>query len=122
MKLLLVGIMSLAGATSAEATEAWTCTYTLGFTNEPQLKRFEISPPDLIDTGTNEHYRILQNNDYGIVATDTISEIQSGLKAPSVGAFTVVINKDTSEFWQAIMATGREANLVTQWHGKCLKD
>jgi hypothetical protein len=49
--------------------------------------------PDLIDTSSQDHYRILQNNDYGLVATLAVSGFQEGQKDPAVGAVSIVINK-----------------------------
>jgi hypothetical protein len=128
--MVLMGVALLASATSAKAAEAWTCTYFFDEApvgNEPSpLVRFEVSPPDLIETKSHQRYPILQNNNYGIVATSSISEIEEGQKDPTVGAATVVINKGTGEFWWGTTIAGmvplmaREVNKPV--HGKCLKD
>jgi hypothetical protein len=126
--LVLVAVL-IAFASPAEATEVWTCTYTsqnrafVPTHTDPERVRFEVSPPDLIDTGNHEHYRILQNNDYGLVATTSWSEAQNGLKSPVVGARTVVVDKGTGEFWWAMTSvSGAQVALVYQLNGKCLKD
>jgi hypothetical protein len=119
----------IALASPAEATEIWTCTYTEGTRavvpshTDPQLVRFSVSPPDLIDTANEEHYRILQNNEYGLVATTSWSEVQNGMKNPVVGARTVVVDKGTGEFWWAITSvSGAQVALAYQINGKCRKD
>jgi hypothetical protein len=113
-------------ASPAAATEVWTCTYAyqtravVPTQTPPQLVRFEVSPPDLIDSANREHYRILQNNDYGLVATKSWSEVQNGLKSPVVGARTVVIDKGTGEFWWAMTSVNAQAVIADQVNGKCL--
>jgi hypothetical protein len=115
-------------ASPAAAIEVWTCTYTYQSravvpTQTPrELVRFQVSPPDLIDSAKSEHYRILQNNDYGMVATKSWSEVQNGLKGPVVGARTVVIDEGTGEFWRAMTSVSAQAAMVEQINGTCLKD
>ena len=120
-KSLLFALGLLACATSAEAAEVWTCTYT----DEGSLVRFAVSPPDLIDGNTHEHYRILQNNDYGLVATLSVSGIQEWQKAgnsPAVGAVSIVVNKGTGEFWWNNTFAGAAPIPNGSAHGQCLKD
>jgi hypothetical protein len=123
MKSLIVAVGVIACATSAQA-EAWTCTYILDGSTEPILHRFQLSPPDLIETTYNEHYRVLRNNDYGLVATEAISRIEEGQQRATVGAHTVVINKETGEFWWHMLITGQGADynaLNKPIKGKCIK-
>jgi hypothetical protein len=126
MNRLLIMLAFLSCATCAEAAEAWTCTYTVpigsGTVSDPVLTRFEVSPPDLIEAKHHHHYRILQNNDFGLVAASSISEIEEAQKDPTVGAFTVVINKRTGEFWLSTTIAGQAAVVNQPVHGKCLKD
>ena len=123
---LMVAFALLSIATSAQAAEVWTCTYTytvrMGTPPEPWLIRLEVSPPDLIDSGSQQHYRILQNNDYGLVATLGISEIQAGQKDPTIGAVSIVINKGTGEFWWNTTISGPSPEPNGSSQGKCLKD
>jgi hypothetical protein len=81
-----------------------------GTVSDPVLTRFEVSPPDLIDAKHHHHYRILQNNDFGLVAASSIAEIEEGQKGPTVGAYTVVINKGTGEFWLGTTIAGQAAD------------
>jgi hypothetical protein len=119
----------IALASPVEATEVWTCTYAppsravVANHTGPEHVSFEVSPPDLIDTAKDEHYRIMQNNDYGLVATSSWSEVQSGLKSPVVGARTVVVDKGTGEFWWAMTSvSGTQVALAYQINGQCLKE
>jgi hypothetical protein len=133
MKSLIVGLISLACATSVEAAEVWTCSYATQ--GEPGFYRFELSPPDLIETVppffisfNREHYRILLDNDYGLVATLSISEIEVADQKATVGAWTLVIDKETGEFLLSGAIAGTISGEVPpEWnhqpvHGKCLKN
>jgi hypothetical protein len=97
--------------------------------------RFEIANTDLIETKAEAHllvptppgthYHILQNNDYGLVATYSVSGIlEGGGKDPYVGATSVVINKTTGEFfWAEAITTNNETIHLNQTHqGKYLHD
>jgi len=72
------------------------CSY-VGRAHAAGLARFEVSPPDLIESELQEHYRILEKNDYGIVAASAAAQVKERAKKPTVGATTVVIDKGTGE-------------------------
>jgi hypothetical protein len=123
--LLLPGIIALAISAHAVETwtETWTCTYSTAVDNRPTVTRFEVSPPDLIETNFHQTYRIEKNNDYGLVATSSISEIKRGHKEPTVGAVSVIINKMTGEFWWvSAITTGQPPAVNQPAHGKCIKN
>jgi hypothetical protein len=126
MKYLIVAITLLACANPARAVERWeeywTCTYA-DASAKPVSLNFELSPPELVETASfHVHYRILQNNDYGVVAASSISEIEPGHTQPTVGAVTVVINKGTGEFWLATTIAGQSAAAHQPVHGNCRKN
>jgi hypothetical protein len=81
-----------------------------------------VSPQDLIEANSHQTYRIQKNNDYGIVATSSISEIEQGHKEPTVGAVSIVINKMTGEFWWVSAIAGQPAAVNQTGQGKCIKD
>lgn len=57
--------MDLSGAESADRTAS-------------RETRFELSPPDLIDDQHQRRYRIVQNDDFALVATAPVSQIEKG--------------------------------------------
>ena len=127
MNWLLIVLAFLSCATCAEAAEVWTCSYPSD--GVQGLGRFEVAPPDLIDADAQEHYRILENNAYGLVATSSASRERPEWDwkwkpgdPPQVGAASIVINKETGEFWWGWMFAGggRVPNEMT--HGTCRKD
>ena len=127
MKSLTLAAGIIACAMSAQAaekwTETWTCTHSSASDHRPTVTRFEVSPPDLIETDFHQTYRIEKNNDYGLVATSTISKIEQGHREPTVGAVSVVINKMTGEFWWVSAITSELPAAVNQpAHGKCIKE
>jgi hypothetical protein len=123
---LLVATGLIASVTAAQA-EAWTCSYLLEGIKEPFLSRFRVSPSELIETKHNDRLRLLQNNRYGLVATNAVSAIEEGQTKATVGANIVVINKETGEFLSHTAITGpgaaiwRDLNLQAV-KGKCIKD
>lgn len=126
MKLLIVASAAIACAISAHAaetwTETWTCTHTSASDKRPTITRFEVSPPNLIETNFHQTYRIEKNNDYGIVAISPVSEIEKGHKAPTVGIVSIVIDKMTGEFWWVTAIAGKPAASNQPARGKCIKD
>jgi hypothetical protein len=124
---IIATLLFVVGAANGAWAEAWTCTYMIEGLKEPLLNRFLILGNELVEAKTNDHYRLLQNNEYGLVATYAISEIEEGQKKPSVGVIAIIINKTTGEFmWEnAIIGYDpslKSLKLDTPVKGKCLKD
>ena len=114
-----MGVTLLAAATSAEGAEVWTCSSRDA--GSLVLTRFVLSPPDLIDDHTNEHYRIVQNDDHALVAT-RVNVDQEGAFS-EVYAQTVVINKTTNEFGIAyFMPSHQGQHGQPPRRGNCLKN
>ena len=103
-------------------TETWTCTHSSTSDNRPAIIRFEVSPPNLIEANFHQTYHIEKNNDYGIIATSSISEIEKGHKDPSVGAVSIIINKTTGDFLWVSAIAGQSAAVNQPVQGKCVKD
>ena len=80
-----------------------------GGLKEPLLHRFLVSRNELIEAKTNERYVLLQNNEYGLIATYAFSGIEDGQVKPRVGATTIIINKATQEFRWEEATTGYDA-------------
>ena len=122
MRIIAALVFVVAAASNAQA-EAWTCTGVMeGF--KEAFRRFVVLKTEVIEAKTNEHYRLLQNNEYGLVATSSISEIEQGQDKPTVGASTVVIDKTTNEFrWETIiMGVAPLVGANTPVRGKCIGD
>jgi hypothetical protein len=127
MKSIVLACAALFCATAANADEVWTCSYeplsSQSVTAEPKFLRFRLSPDGLIETTHGDHYRIVENNDYGLIATLPIATIKPGQNVPTVGAATVAINWGTQEFWLAKGSPGQlDPDIHPPVHGKCLKD
>jgi hypothetical protein len=131
MKSLLMGLALLACATSAEATEAWTCSHSVIVDpmignnppfGQPEITRFELSPPDLIYDQHQRRYHIVKNDDYALVAAASVSQIKEGEKKPTVGAWTLAINKVTGELGLAVVWAAIGPFTGQTVHGTCLKD
>jgi hypothetical protein len=122
MRALIAAAGIVATATSAQA-ETWTCTFVTDGSNEALLFHFQVSATELIEPKYDGHYQILQNNSYGLVATEAISKIEEGQQKPTVGASTVIIDKATGEFlWGTFIAGLKDDGLGKPVRGTCIKD
>jgi hypothetical protein len=122
MKSLLMVLVSLALATSAEA-ETWTCSPN--GTPTSVLLRFTIFPPDVIFSLREDvRLRIVHNDDYGLLAAGSATMTKEMLSADKVWVYAVAINKVTGAFSighvKATLDAADVDDLVQ--HGKCLKD
>lgn len=127
MKSLALACVALCCATIANAEEMWTCSYaplsSQSVTTDPKFLRFQLSPDGLVETTQAHHFQIVENNDYGLIATRPISTIEQGQSTPTVGATTVVINRGTQEFWLAKGSPGQfDPAIDPPIHGRCLKN
>jgi len=106
-------LANLAAPAIAQAEDAWSCNYSGPLSTGPTLIRFQVSGTTLIEAEFKDRYSILENNEYGLVATHAVSRVEKDHKQPTIGAFTVVISKGTGEFWLATAIAG-ESNTVNQ--------
>jgi hypothetical protein len=108
---------------TANASENWTCTYKDSSAKEPTLVSYQLAGNDLTQvwpSGTTSSFQVVQNNEYGLVGISSISEVEPNQAEPTVGAFTVVINRQTKEFWLATTIAKQPA-LNEIVHGPCVK-
>jgi hypothetical protein len=137
IKTLLMGFALLACATSAHAAETWTCPRH-GIAIE-SMKRFTVSAPDTLDetdilprlgATAPDHYRIVQNDGYQLVATRltymmTSEGVASGVQKLAI--VTVAINKMTGEYAFADFNVSErdaraEGTVDGVEHGQCFKE
>jgi hypothetical protein len=121
---IIAALVFVVAAASKAQAEAWTCTGVMEGLKEAFLRRFVVLKTEVIEAKTNEHYWLLQNNEYGLIATSSISEIEQGQDKPTVGASTIVIDKTTNEFrWETIiMGVAPLVGANTPVRGKCIGD
>jgi hypothetical protein len=110
--------------TFANADEIWTCTYPgLSDDRRPVIVRMKQKGEFLVEEQFGTEYKILQNNEFGIVATMSLSKIERNLdrSEPSIGARTYVIDKRTGELlWSNTFL--RESDQVNApVHGSCIR-
>jgi hypothetical protein len=107
---MILATVLLACGAPAKAAEVWNCSASLMDGTEVSatnfLFHFELSPPDLIETkyavftAKEDYCRILQNDDYGVIATyANIVAPQPPKVGGGVNGFTIVIDKITGVFW-----------------------
>jgi hypothetical protein len=114
----------MAASTCASADEIWTCTYP-GFSQDrrPVIQRYRQQGDILdVDQGSwREEYRMLENNQFGLVASSSISKIEPNQSEPSIGARTIVINKRTGEFLWSNLFLGEPDRVNSPVHGTCIR-
>ena len=105
----LICILVAIASRAALAQSVWTCTWP-GYGNggKPVIGRFRVVGNDVVDDKWQLHYKILQNNTYGLVAAWSISEIEPNLRYPSVGTFLIVIDKQTNVFKTSTVTIGEQ--------------
>ena len=106
LALLALVFCSQAEAQTPGAQETWICAYTWSSPDQTVIVKFQIDDDDLIAGSDNniggdfiptkERFRILQNNDLGIVAAHSFAEIERN--QPAIGAFVVIIDKRSGKF------------------------
>lgn len=113
---------------AARADEIWACTFVSKISKAPILIGYKVIGDELLETfgsGTQDRFKLLQNNRYGLVGVSSISEIEPGQTRPTVGGSMVVIDRVTREFWFATTITGQPAPLtkfINQvGRGSCIK-
>jgi hypothetical protein len=81
------------------AGESWVCAYP-GYSadNRTVIERFTVDGDFLVEAEFGLRYKILQNNEFSIVAAWSISEIEPNHSEPSIGAFVVIIDKKDGSF------------------------
>src|SRR5215471_1254807 len=96
---VLLWLASLSVLESVQAADVWICTYP-GFTADrrPVIVRFKEQDGFMVEEEFGTKYRILENNEYGVVATWSISLIEPGHATPSIGSMTFLIKKKTGDF------------------------
>jgi hypothetical protein len=108
-------------AQQASADETWTCTFASSFLKQPMSVTYHLVNANLTQissTGVSSNLQIMQNNQYGLVAISPISGIEQDQTTPTVGAITVVIEKQTKKFWLSTIVND-QPNATTLYQGAC---
>jgi hypothetical protein len=96
------------------ATESWVCAWPSYLDGKkPVIVRFKVDGEDLVEEEKfGLRYKILQNNEFSIVAAWSISEIERNQNKtePSIGAMVVIINKKDGSFRRSNTILGEEGD------------
>ncbi len=119
-------IVILSGQRQARADENWACTFKETATEKPTPVSFRFNKRELQLRWPNwavVSLAIQKNNQYGVVAIRTFSELEPNETVPTVGAVCVVLNRMTHEFWlsDAMGGTLPGVNLTAIHHGACIE-
>lgn len=110
-------------ATVTEVGENWTCAQQgIAATDPPSISRYIVKGDLLIGDKAEQFligspYRILQNNDFGLVAVTSNSSVDRESKNVSIGNYSIIINKNTMEVMWVEAFFNRPLSFT---RGKCL--
>ncbi len=93
----LLAIAICAHALPIHADETWVCVW--GDPKESGNRAFEytLKGNTLTVDQTGDTFRVLENNEYGIVATGSMSEFVPIQKKPIIAFFSMAIDKSTGK-------------------------
>ncbi|MFZ4120822.1 MAG: hypothetical protein ACOYKM_04085 [Caulobacterales bacterium] len=106
--------------------ESWTCTY-MGYAireNEaprPVIVRFTVEGEELVEGSFGQRYRILQNNQYALIAAWSIAEIEPTLSEPSIASWSIVIDKRNG-FFSRVNLIAEQGLSGAARDGSCIRD
>jgi hypothetical protein len=123
MRLLwTMAFLMLAPSAEARADEIWSCSFVSAFSREPVSVTYRIVGQELTAiwaTGTEENFRLVVNNRFGLVAVSSTAMIEPDAKQPTVSATMLVINRGTKEFSAATAITGQPTRVGQAVQGTC---
>jgi hypothetical protein len=107
---IILGVVAivLTCGLSASAAETWTCSYK-DFSDDRRTvtERFVEIDGYMVQAKYGTKYRILENNEHGLVAVWSTSWLERG--TPNVGSYTIVISKKTGVFLTSETLIGANA-------------
>jgi hypothetical protein len=123
----LLGCLCLAAlARPAAADEVWSCRYTVPSSPETIPVTYRLVGQQLRATwvtGTEEDFRIVVNNRFGLIAVSPTAEIEPENRQPTVAATVLVLNRGTHEFRASSVSVGsvpgREPLPRAPMQGRC---
>jgi hypothetical protein len=117
----VLGVVACLVASPASAQETWDCAFPNHFSPEKfEIVHFAVDGDSLKERDYGLDYRILQNNEYSIVAAWSMSKIWSGNKAPRMGAAVVVIDKATGDYRRSEVYVGEPGD--SSVYGNCKRN
>lgn len=87
--------------------------------DKPLIIQYSQHGSTLVSNKTKDQYRIVKNNEFGLVAVSSTSEISAELhqKDPTIAATVILIDKHSGDLMQATMMLGQGS---TTSAGQCV--
>jgi hypothetical protein len=118
--LRLAVFITVAFCQPVEAADVWTCSYPGWPDGHAIIDRFREVNGFFVEDTFKLKYQILQNNQYGVVAVWSFSDVENG--SPGILGRTIVINKATGDFLMENASITEPDSVNRPNRGKCLKD
>jgi len=116
--LIVMFFVSSLSAFAQKAASSWVCSYNgFGPDNKVVIVDFLIDRDYLIGS-FGQRFKILENNEVGLVAAWSIATIEENRNDPSLGAMIISINKKTGEFRRSNALFSSQDSAVR--YGRCV--
>lgn len=102
--------------------ETWICTFPSQLKGDPKptIQKWIVSGRVMADwLFPVPVFQVLQNNNSGLIGVYSFVHVEAGRKAPSIGAYIVLLDKSTGTAVRSVTSTGNESSV---WSGNCVKD
>jgi len=117
MRSIAFGFGLLFSITASARAETWLCTYA--DKNEPTIIKFTINGNQMTRNNDTIKFTVLINNDVGLVAADSYSEMYRPMNTPVVFGLVVVIEKRSGNFKMGGVNSYQDMNVT---HGHCVQN
>ena len=89
------------------------------------MATYKVDGNDLIETwqsGVSSKFKLLEHNQYGLVAVSTIAAIEEGQTRPSVGFGAIAIDARSRRAWHGDALSVLPENWNTVIRGTCIRN
>ena len=99
---LLLAVLLLGCSCVANAQRAWVCSYPGANPKEAVVLTYVKTGDYVVEDHFGLRYRILQDSKYALIAAWSVAKIESNPKEPSIGVFTIMIDKINKRFQRSV--------------------
>ena len=98
----LLAVLLLGYCCGASAQRAWVCSYPGTNPKESVVLNYVKAGDYMVEDHFGLRYRILQDSKYALVAAWSIAEMEPNSQEPSIGVFTIMIDKISKRYRRAV--------------------
>ena len=117
MPRLLLAVLILGYSCMANAQRAWICSYPGSNAKDPVVLKYVKAGDYLVESHFGLRYRVLQDSKTALVAAWSMAEAGESAQAPSIGVFTIMIDKASKHYKRSVVVLDGGADRADV--GKC---